>query len=54
MANPERHHALIKRGKEERLKDYLVSKKLPPNEVLIVGDTIEEIQIAKSLGSMVC
>lgn len=54
LANPERHHALIKRAKGERLKDYLSAKKLLPDEVLIVGDTIEEIQIAKSLGSMVC
>ena len=54
LANTERHHALIKRAKEERLKEYLSAKKLKPDEALIVGDTIEEIQIAKSLGSMVC
>lgn len=54
LANPERHHALIKRAKEKRLRDYLAAKGLRTNEVLIVGDTIEEIQIAKSIGSMVC
>jgi len=54
LANSERHHALIKRAKGERLKDFMKNKKLRPGEVLIVGDTIEEIQIAKSLGSMVC
>jgi len=54
IANPERHHALIQRSKENKLKSYLLAKKLQPSEILIVGDTIEEIQIAKSLGSIVC
>ena len=54
FANTERHHALIQRHKGDKLKDYLHTKKLKGAEVLIVGDTIEEIQIAKSLGSLVC
>ena len=54
LANPERHTALVQRSKQEKLKSYLAAKKLRPNEILIIGDTIEEIQIGKSLGSIVC
>lgn len=54
LSNPERHTALVKRSKEEKLKSYLVAKKLRPSEILIVGDTIEEVQIARNLGATVC
>ncbi|OGD92487.1 hypothetical protein A3E14_04175 [Candidatus Curtissbacteria bacterium RIFCSPHIGHO2_12_FULL_41_13] len=54
FANSERHHALIQRHKGDKLKDYLHTKKLKGAEVLIVGDTIEEIQIARDLGATVC
>ncbi|OGD89996.1 hypothetical protein A2Z54_01100 [Candidatus Curtissbacteria bacterium RIFCSPHIGHO2_02_39_8] len=54
IANPERHTALVQRSKEEKLKDYLSVKKLHPDEILIVGDTIEEVQIARNLGAIVC
>ena len=54
LTNTERHHALSQKAKGDRLKDYLSAKKIRAEEVLIVGDTIEEIQIAKSLGSIVC
>ena len=54
FANSERHTALVQRSKEEKLKSYLAAEKLQPNEILIVGDTIEEIQIARNLGITVC
>lgn len=46
--------ALSSRTKNVLLKEYVQKNGLKPDELLIVGDTIEEIQIAKSLGSMVC
>lgn len=54
FANPERHTALIQRHKADNLKDYLHTRKLKPSEVLVAGDTIEEIQVARSLGSIAC
>lgn len=38
------------KGKQDRLDDYLKLHKLLPKEVVIVGDTIEEIKIGKRLG----
>src|SRR3990167_1630547 len=46
--------ALSTRTKNVMLQEYLKEKEIQPDEILIVGDTIEEIQIAKSIGSMVC
>lgn len=50
IANSELHTSLNGRNKQEKLKDYIQSKKLLPNEVLIIGDTVEEIEIGKELG----
>lgn len=38
------------KGKKDRLIDYLKSTNFKPNEVLIIGDSIEEIEIGKELG----
>lgn len=38
------------RGKENLLKLYLKQKKINPREVLIIGDSTEEVEIAKNLG----
>lgn len=38
------------RNKSEKLGDYIDSKKLKSKDVLIIGDTIEEIEIGKELG----
>ena len=46
--------ALSKITKNVMLKEYIEKNVLKSDEILIVGDTIEEIQIARSLGSMVC
>lgn len=45
--------ALKSRAKNERLKEYIKRKGYKPREVLIVGDIIEEIQIAREIGSTV-
>ena len=54
LTNSEKHTALLERSKKEKLNSFMRTKKLLPKETLIVGDTIEEIQIARSLGSIVC
>lgn len=38
------------KGKQHRLEDYLKANKIAPSSALIVGDTIEETRIGKSLG----
>jgi len=45
--------ALKSRAKNERLKAYIGKNGFNAKEVLIVGDTIEEIQIAREIGSTV-
>lgn len=50
LANSHIHSAYKGRLKEEKLKRYIESKNLKPYEVLIIGDTIEEVEIGKKLG----
>lgn len=50
LANSHIESALLGRSKKERLKYYLDTKKISSDEALIVGDTIEEIEIGKGLG----
>lgn len=38
------------KGKQEKLEIYLETHAVKPSDVLIVGDTIEEIRIGKNLG----
>lgn len=52
LANSINHSAYTERTKKTKLENYINRHKLSPQEVLIVGDTIEEIEIAKELGTM--
>jgi phosphoglycolate phosphatase len=49
LANDEIHGSHLL-GKEARLKEYLDSQNYSPDEVVIIGDTIEEIGIGKKFG----
>ncbi|MBI2086093.1 HAD family hydrolase [Candidatus Daviesbacteria bacterium] len=53
LANTELDSAFNGRNKHEKLKNYLADSKLSPYEVLIVGDTIEEIEIGRDIGAIV-
>ncbi len=44
---PGDHTHITQRSKEHRLQKYLQTIKVAPGEVLCVGDTIEEVEIAK-------
>lgn len=50
IANSHLESALKARNKKEKLKNYLGNNKLSMDEVLIIGDTVEEIEIGKELG----
>lgn len=50
IANSHIESALWQRSKKERLEKYMNIRKIFPDEVLIVGDTTEEIEIGKELG----
>lgn len=50
LANPHIHVTGIKRSKQEKLKQYLDEKHLSNSEVLVIGDTVEEIEIGWELG----
>lgn len=50
VANSHIESALWQRSKKDRLKEYMKTKKISPDEALIVGDTTEEIEIGKELG----
>ena len=46
----DRYSHAFKRSKHKRLQLYLQAKKIKPEQVLCVGDTIEEIELSKKLG----
>lgn len=50
LANSEIHTTLKGRSKKEKLKNFIENNKVDPNEIIIVGDTLEEIEIGKELG----
>lgn len=50
IANTMADFPLKGRTKKEKLKSYMGKHKISPSEVLIVGDTTEEIEIGKELG----
>lgn len=52
LANSFNHSAYTERTKKDRLENYLKKNSLKPKETLIVGDTIEEIEIAKDIGAL--
>lgn len=50
LANSHLETAFKERAKQNRLENFLKSHNLAAEEILIVGDTIEEIEIGKKLG----
>lgn len=50
LANGTKQGALHKKGKGQKLNDYVKRHKLKPSEVISVGDTEEEIEIGKHYG----
>lgn len=50
IANSHLESALKGRNKKEKLKNYIDDNKFLPSETLIIGDTVEEIEIGKELG----
>lgn len=50
IANSHLEAALKGRSKKNRLKNYIKENCLSSDEVLIVGDTVEEIEIGRELG----
>lgn len=53
LANTALNSSFNGRSKHEKLKNYLALNKLSSNEVLVVGDTVEEIEIGKDIGAIV-
>jgi phosphoglycolate phosphatase len=52
VANDATHVAVSERNKLLKLRHYLESKGIKGSEVVIVGDSCEEIEIGKTLGSI--
>src|SRR3989344_1926372 len=50
LANGQLSSALKGRNKKEKLKNYLDQNNFKSEEVLIIGDTVEEIEIGRELG----
>ena len=50
IANSHLESALKGRNKKEKLKNYIDKNNLLADEVLIIGDTIEEVEIGRELG----
>ncbi len=50
IANSHLDSALKGRNKKDKLKDYIDKNNLSADEVLIVGDTVEEVEIGRELG----
>src|SRR3990167_7930591 len=53
LGNDTTHDSYTMKGKEKRLLEYITKNRIKPSEVLIVGDTPEEIIIAKDMGTHV-
>src|SRR3990167_3374968 len=51
LANRHTHDSYTIKGKENRLIDYIQSKRLKPTEVLVIGDTQDEIIIGQDMGA---
>ena len=51
IANNQLDEALKSKNKGKKLKTFISSKKIKSHEVLVVGDSTEEIEIAKEFGS---
>lgn len=51
LANSEMSSSYNGRNKQEKLRDFVQNNNFLPDEVLIVGDSIEEIEIGKRLGA---
>lgn len=49
LANSHLESALLGRSKKEKLKEYMNDNKFLKDEVLIIGDTVEEIEIGREL-----
>ena len=52
LANPKRDFAIRKRTKRKRLERYAKEKGISFAEILVVGDALEEIEIAKEIGTL--
>lgn len=52
LANSHLETAFKTRSKKEKLKNYIDEKNILPGETLIIGDTIEEIEIGRELGTI--
>lgn len=52
LANPLKYTAMKNRTKKTRLQNYIKKIGINFDEILIVGDAIEEIEISKELGSL--
>ncbi|HLD62620.1 MAG TPA: HAD family hydrolase [Candidatus Norongarragalinales archaeon] len=50
LANSDVHTVWIEKNKLRKLQDYLATKDLAPEEVMLVGDSLEEIDAARHLG----
>jgi len=50
LANSSQNASFKRRNKLEKLKDYLKVHKYKKNEILIIGDSPEEVEIGKALG----
>ncbi|RJQ38511.1 HAD family hydrolase [Candidatus Microgenomates bacterium] len=52
LSNEHREASLKGRGKKDKLKDYLDSQNILAKEILLIGDTVEEIEIGKEFGAV--
>lgn len=50
LANSKLDSSLKGRNKQQKLKDYVNNNNFQKSEVIIIGDTVEEIEIGKELG----
>src|SRR3989344_2796732 len=49
LANSDLNASLKGRNKKEKLRDYISLNNFYPNETLVIGDTIEEVEISKEI-----
>lgn len=52
LANPHQESSIKIRIKEKSLIDYISKKLYRPNQIVVVGDTQEEVEIGKKIGTV--
>ncbi|MDO8428565.1 MAG: HAD family hydrolase [Candidatus Diapherotrites archaeon] len=50
FANSDQHEVVLRKNKQEKLENYLKTQNIGKKDIVILGDSVEEIHVGKHLG----